>query len=368
MNSHRDISLYVQTLQGGGAEKMVVLVANALAERGYKVDLVVANMNGPYVNLVSKKVVTIELGTRGTAYSALALWKYLRKAKPPVLFSTMTNANITALLARIFFKHELWLVISERSITSNKILGKASLKKFLTGFLMKKLYPNADSIVAISKGVENDLIENFNIPAAKIRVIYNMIEETTIEGHSSELYKQIFCEEKNSPLFIAVGRLVDVKNYPLLIEAFAKIRIRCKCKLLILGDGPEKEKIEELVNKAGLSDDVVLLGFVDNPRQYMQIADVLVLTSKWEGFGNVIIEAMSVGIQVVATNCESGPGEILENGKWGRLVPLDDSEALALAMESSMKDKNPPAVKDRARMFSHEVIIEDYIEELRLES
>ena len=163
------------------------------------------------------------------------------------------------------------------------------------------------------------------------------------------------------PVILGVGRLTQAKDFPTLIRAFALVRKKHPARLMILGEGEERSKLETLVQELGLEKEVSLPGFVDNPYKYMKRAAVFVLSSKWEGFGNVLVEAMALGTPVVSTNCPSGPAEILENGRWGRLVPVGDVYALAEAIIETLDEEHHPDVANRAKDFAVELAVEKYI-------
>ena len=162
-------------------------------------------------------------------------------------------------------------------------------------------------------------------------------------------------------MILGVGRLTQAKDFPTLIRAFALVRKKRAARLMILGEGEERPKLEALVRELGLEREVTLPGFVDNPYKYMKRAAVFVLSSKWEGFGNVLVEAMALGTPVVSTDCPSGPAEILENGRWGRLVPVGDVYALAEAIIETLDEEHHPDVANRAKDFAVELAVEKYI-------
>jgi glycosyltransferase involved in cell wall biosynthesis len=163
------------------------------------------------------------------------------------------------------------------------------------------------------------------------------------------------------PVILAVGRLTLQKDFPTLIRAFARLRARRSARLVILGEGELRDELEALVAELGLTADVALPGFVDNPFSWMRGSALFVLSSAWEGFGNVLVEAMACGTPVVSTDCPSGPAEILENGKWGRLAAVGDAEALARAIAEALDDPNPPDVRARAAFFSVERSVDAYL-------
>jgi glycosyltransferase involved in cell wall biosynthesis len=187
------------------------------------------------------------------------------------------------------------------------------------------------------------------------------VDVTNIRQKAEEPLTHPWFSSNQPPVILAVGRLVKQKDFDTLIRAFGLVRKERPARLMVLGEGREREKLLALIKNLGLEQDVTLHGFVENPFKYIKHAAVFVLSSLWEGFGNVIVEAMALGTPVVATECPSGPSEILEEGKWGRLVPPGDVDALAQSIIDTLDDSNPPAVASRAEEFSVEKAIDGYL-------
>jgi len=206
----------------------------------------------------------------------------------------------------------------------------------LKRYLIKKAYSDADAVIVVSRGEQDDLIQNFNIPATKIVVLYNPLDRSKIRELSAENSGIHF----EMPMVVSVGRLVYQKGFDILIRAFRKVRDHTVAKLLIVGDGEKKEELISFANSLKLQDDVVFLGMQMNPFQFMRGAEVFCLASRYEGFGIVILEAMALGLPVVVTDCPSGPAEIVENGKYGLLVPPENVDALAGALTRILSDPN----------------------------
>jgi glycosyltransferase involved in cell wall biosynthesis len=244
--------------------------------------------------------------------------------------------------------------------------GRATIR--LMPYLVRKLYPRADGIAANSKGVADDLAQVIGVPEERIQVIYpSVVTADLFERAQAPVDHPWFCQGQPR-IVLGAGNLIKQKDFPTLIRAFAKIRHTHQVRLVILGEGKERPQLSGLIQDLGLEEDVVLLGFVDNPYAYMARAAVFVLSSAWEGFGRVLVEAMAVGTPVVSTNCPSGPAEILEGGKHGPLVPVGDSQALAKAIVNILD--NPPSsvvLKGRASDFSLQAVVDSCLEMLQLE-
>jgi glycosyltransferase involved in cell wall biosynthesis len=252
--------------------------------------------------------------------------------------SFITLVNVIAVLAKVFFYRQLRVVINVHDVTS-QILEHSKLRRF-ERFLLKRLirfcYPWADAIVAVAQGIKRDLIESFGVPADKIVVIYNPIDVHRVRSRAAEPVIHPWFADRSMPLIIAVGRLVKLKGFDLLIRSVAQLSI--PARLAIIGDGEERAALECLVTQLGLTDRVVLLGFQENPWKYMAQADLFVLSSLTEGMPNVIGEAMALGLPVLVTDCSPGVREYLDGGRAGLLVPPGDPRALARSMEQLLSD------------------------------
>jgi len=226
-------------------------------------------------------------------------------------------------------------------------------------------YSKACKVVSVSKGVGCDLISNFGLQANKVRTIYNPIINSELYDLGQKSISHPWFEPQQPPVILAVGRLSFEKDYPTLIRAFQRVRQQRSVRLLILGEGGERSKLEGLVRALGLGEDVELPGFVPNPYAFMRKASCFVLPSLFEGFGNVLVEALAMGCPVVSTDCPTGPTEILEGGKWGTLVPVGDYEAMAAAilgkLEINRKD-TPPLLNSYLQRFELEEVMLQYLD------
>jgi glycosyltransferase involved in cell wall biosynthesis len=262
------------------------------------------------------------------------------------------------------------VVVSERSNLSLDIkignpLGN-QMKSNLIPLAIRFLYPFADSIIAISHGVARDLATTAKLSLESIEVIYNPTISPQLSEKSQESIGHPWFAPGQSPVVLGVGRLEQQKDFPTLIHAFAKVRQMQTAKLVILGSGREEKKLLSLVNELKLNEDVAMLGFVDNPYAYMAKSAVFVLSSAWEGFGNVIVEAMAVGTPVVSTNCPNGPEEILDNGKYGELVPVGDSQAMAEAILRVLLGEIKSVDSDWLEQFKLETVAQKYLDVLQI--
>jgi len=363
----KKIALFVPSLRGGGAERVMVNLARGFVERGLRVDLVLAKAEGPYLFQVPPEVRVIDLGARRTLYSLPGLVRYLRREQPQAMLSALNHANIVAIWAKHLARVKTRLVVSEHSTLSRSTENTQLIRAKFMPFLIKIFYPHANAVVAVSRGAAEDLTARTGMPAGKIRVIYNAVITPELFAKAQEPLDHSWFRPDEPPVILGVGRLTTQKDFPTLIRAFALVRKRRSARLMILGEGEERPKLEALVRELGLEKDVALPGFVDNPYKYMKRAAVFVLSSRWEGFGNVLVEAMACGTPVVSTDCPSGPREILEDGRWGKLVSMGNPGALARGIIEALS--NPAGSEDlqkRAKAFSLEKIVPQYLEILKV--
>ena len=362
------IAILIPSLRGGGAERAMVSLANGIVGQGYTVDLVLAEAVGVFEKEVSDKVRIVDLGSHRMLASIPKLVAYLHKTKPDALLSAMSHVNLMAIWAHRLAGAKSRIVISERSTFTqamNGLKGRGTAA-WLIPKLVRISYPMADAVVSVSEGVHNDLLQHVQLRPEHAHVIYNPIVDESLSDRASEPLEHPWFQPGEPSVILAVGRLTEAKNYPLLIKAFARLQTQRSCRLLIIGEGPLRNSLQALVQELGLADHVSMPGFAENPFPFMRLASVFVLSSSWEGLPGALIQAMACGCRVVSTNCPSGPAEILENGKWGALVPVDDEAALAAAILDSLNDPHPPDVRLRAQFFSVDHAVQAYLDCLRL--
>jgi glycosyltransferase involved in cell wall biosynthesis len=355
------IAILIPTLDGGGAERSMVQLANGLASLGFNVHLVVAlNADGVYKKEVGEGVSLFDLRARRFRYVPYRLHRYMIVHKPNIAVTALMNDWVLAM--KLIMGYSTKVIISERIAFSESFGKQSGFMSKLMVFLSRKLYPHADRIVGVSRGVSDDLLRIGLARNEQIRTIYNPV--------MNDQFFRMLGEKPSMPLlhgeipnFIAVGRFAYQKNYPVLLNAFALVRKNRPCRLIILGEGLLRTAMERQIESLGLRDDVLMPGFIGNPFPYMSGADCFVQASKFEGLPGTLIQALACGVTPVSTDCPSGPAEILENGKYGILVPVDDVEALARGMENALANPLPPALlKERSCVFSEENCVNAYID------
>lgn len=340
-------------------------LAAGLALHGYPIDLVLAQAEGPYMEQIPKSVRVVELNVRHrrsfrTLYSLPALLRYLRHERPHALLSGL-NANFVALWARRITGIPQRLVISEHNTFSRQNEQLPGGYRRLMVQLVRYCYPWADGIVAVSKGVAEDLAQVSGIGRDRIHVIYNPIVTPELEAKTKDLLKHPWFDSSEPPVVLSVGRLTVQKDFGTLIEAFARLRQTRAARLLILGEGEERPMLEARVRKFALEKDVQFPGFVPNPYPYMAQAALFVLSSKWEGLPTVLVEALYCGAPVVSTDCPSGPSEILQDGRYGQLVEVGNVASLAQAMEKMLDNTTSAPARESWQPFELETVVDQYM-------
>ena len=324
------VALLIPDFCGGGAEKMMLNLCDALLKGGHRVDLVVLKRRGLYEAMVPGAANVIELGAGRMLKGVTRLAAYLRQTRPRVLVSTMFHANICALLARRLACVDTRVVIRiENNMTEH--IRREPAPTAAIGFayhLMPYIYPRADRIIAVSQGVADDLARRCRIPVNRIDTVYSPVLTPFYYKLLQEPIDDPWFAGDAPPVILSVGRLTRQKDFKTLIRAFAIVRKMREARLIIIGEGEERQPLERLAADAGVGADVRLPGFLDNPYKYMRHSAVFVISSAWEGFPNVLVEAMGTGVPVVATDCPSGPSEILKDGRYGSLVPWENTGKL----------------------------------------
>lgn len=362
------IAIYLPSLRGGGAERAMVTLANGFADQGLKVDLVLARAEGPYLSEVSSAVRVVDLQSSRVLTSLPSLVRYLRREHPRAMLSALSHANVIAIMACMLSRITVRLVVSERSNLSMSSSKPQNWRARIVLSLMHRIYRRAEGVVAVSRGVADDLAKTIDLPRDRISVVYNPVVTPELIEKSGMLLEHSWLGEGKPPVILGVGRLTRAKDFATLICAFERVRAHRDCRLVILGEGELRAELEQLVVSLGIQDSVQLPGFSDNPFVWMSRVRLVVLSSRWEGLPNVLIQAMACGAAVVSTDCCSGPDEILEWGKWGTLVPVGDMEALAQAMAAVLDTPHEqlPDVRRRAEDFRQELAVDGYLKVLGL--
>jgi glycosyltransferase involved in cell wall biosynthesis len=264
--------------------------------------------------------------------------KYLNKERPQVIISALPHANLILIIAKMLCRSNTKVVISERSIMSR--YKKANFKLRLMLKIMRCLYPFADRAIAISKTVAHDLTANRRYPSKYLSIIHNPVNLERVRKLKNRPPKHEWLLNKSTPVIVSAGRLVWEKNHEMLIRSLASIS-GSPARLIIYGEGVLRGKLEALVAELQLKERVELPGFIDNPFAEFASCDLVVLPSKSEGFGNVIIEALACGSPVIATRATGSIADEIEDGIAVKLVDIDDHLRLGTIMDASLSCSKP---------------------------
>ena len=366
----KSILFFLPYLGGGGAQRVFINILKALDKNKYNLTLVVIDKDGPYLSQIPAQVKLIELNSKRVLLSSLELKRLFSKYKPDIIISGLNYANIIVALSVKWAKVPSKLILTEHSSYSGKNVQTNKIKYLMFKKLIKLSYKFADNIVCVSKGISEEVRQLTGIKQCEdiIKVIYNPIVDKELTFKSIENVKDAWINNKNFKVIISMGRLTKQKDFPTLIKAFAKYLAsnrNTKVKLIVMGEGESRPELERMVNDLRLNNYVNLLGYVDNPYAYLSKADLFVLSSRSEGFGNVIVEAMACGTPVISTNCPTGPGEIIEDGINGFLVPVGDEEKLAKKISEvinneGLQRKIAKNAFSRAQDFKVSKIVREY--------
>ncbi len=343
-------------------EKIRIQLAHRFASLGHDVEFVLQNKRGEWLDCLPSGVPVIGLGARQLRSTVRPLVSYLRARRPGALLAAMWPLTSIAVWARDLGRVPMRVVISDHTDYSASKMSATSAGRFKLQTTMRLTYPRADGVVAVSHGVARSVARFSGLRAERINVVHNPVRLPSAEERQCPCEAAQDWADHAGPRLIAMGSFKEPKNFPLLLRAFETVRKQVDARLLILGEGDLRGELEGLVRDLGIQDDVSMPGFVARPWPYLARADLFVLSSSWEGFGNVIIEALACGTPVVSTDCPSGPREILGDDRYGRLVPVGDARSLAAAIVSGCSEShNREALRRRAAEFSVENAADCYL-------
>ena len=399
----RRIALLLTDLNGGGVQKVTLALARGLVERGHQIDIVLYRAQGVLEPQVPPEVHIHHLDVASPYQSRLAalqadpaalprllmpillarrpphglnrmpaLAAYLRDRRPDALIASAPNCNLAAVWAKRLAGVETRVLITEHTAPSMALTKTSHWRNRFLPKLMHRTYQQADSIVAVSRALADDLAKVADIPRQRISTIYNPVVGPQLHCLAREPIDHPWFEPGQPPVILGAGRLSPQKDFPTLVRAFAELRRTSNVRLMILGGATGGSKTElrqsdlaAMATGLGVGDDVALPGYMPNPYPYMARASVFALTSAWEGFGNVLVEAMACGCPVVATDCPTGPAEILDGGRFGPLVPVGDAPALAAAIASVLANPtDAQLLRQRADEFTIERSVDAYLHAL----
>jgi glycosyltransferase involved in cell wall biosynthesis len=349
----KKVAIFMQSLTVGGSERATLNLVKGLVQQGVLVDILLADRSGELLSELPPQVTVVDLHGKRVLFSLFPLVRYLRSHRPVILHSILTHASLIAVWAALLARVHTPVIVSQHNMLSLSLASEPSIRNRWIKRLARLFFRYADAAICVSRGVAEDFIATTRMPPRKVHVIYNAVVPADVQELGRQALSHPWFTHQDLPVILAVGRLAPQKDYPTLLRAFAAVCQKKPARLLILGEGVERPHLEMLARQLGLAGQVQMPGIVQNPFAYMAQAQLLVLSSKWEGFGNVLVEALACGTPVVSTDCRSGPREILDDGRFGRLVPVGDAESLAAAILETLKSVPDRALlKQRAQGFT----------------
>lgn len=382
----KKIAIFISSFRAGGGEINMINLANNFVDRGFKVDLLVMKPVGKCRDMIKSSVNIVNVDSGRIIFSIPRIISYLRKNRPNFIIATDEFSHIISLTSvklSLVRTKTVFRVGNMFSILFSRYKG---LKQgVIIPFIAKRIYRYADIFIANSFGVADDIENFFKISKKKINIIHNPKKIKKIIEMSKKDAGHNWVDEKDLPVILFAGRLREQKNIPILIRAFAETSSRIPSRLLLIGIGRERARLERLVKELNIDKFVDFFGFSENPYSFMSKVDIFATTSIWEGFSNSLQEAMICGAPVIATDCSSGPREMIapdtdplhrmnsgvEYGKYGILVPMNKVEEVSTAMENLLKNKE---IKEkysklsslRGESFNSNKIFDQYLEALNL--
>ena len=352
------IAFFLPKMATGGAERMRIALAASFLAKGHEVDFVFQQATGELISQIPPGAAVIDLGSIRARNSLIPLLKYLRYKRPDALISSFFEQNVVAALASLLAGSRKRTFITQHNNFSSET--SSSLLRFRAAVYRIAIGLTARTI-AVSEGVARDLVNVAHCDPARLKVVYNPACPLNHSELSNGLVEQEFASQPH-PLVISVGRLTHQKGFDILLEAFALARRERELRLAVIGVGEDEGKLRQLAKELDIENCILWLGFKPNPLAYISKSNIFVMSSRYEGFGNVLVEALACGVPVVSTDCPSGPSEILKAGEFGRLVAVDDAKALADAILETLD--NPvqrSLLQSRAEEFSADRISEEYL-------
>jgi glycosyltransferase involved in cell wall biosynthesis len=358
------VAIYLHDLAGGGVERQSLIIAEEFRRHGADVTLVLHRLRGQLLDQVPPGLRIVDLSSSRTLLDIPRLIRFLRKEKPDILLSNVDLNNVAALLAKgISFSNTKLVICQHNPISANFVANETWLYRYIA-LSYRLLSPLISGAVGVSGGVAQELESIARLPADRVITINNPVVGPDFTERADEVADHPWFQWPEGPVFVTAGRLVAQKDHETMIRALAIHRRRSAGRLIILGTGPLRDKLSDLVVRLNLTEAVDFLGFRANALPYFRQADAFLMSSRCEGFGNVIVEALGCGTPVISTRCNHGPAEILDGGRYGVLVEMENPAALAEAMDqvATLRERFPAEMlRRRAGDFSYAACASRYM-------
>lgn len=355
------ISIILPNLGGGGAERVMLDLAREFARLGHTVEFVLMQATGDLLSEAQRDFVVVDLATPRARNAPYALSRYFRSRKPSAVIANMWPVTSAAVIAKVLARNSCHLMLVEHNTLTQQYASWGRLHALILSASVTVTYRFADNIAAVSEGAAEDTARVARVASERVAILHNPIPRRPMPRPEEIARAEAIWAIPPGQRILTVGNLKDQKNHPLLLRAFAEIA-RPNKRLMLLGQGRNAVILKALATELGIADRVIFPGFHADPSPFYATADLFVLSSDYEGFGNVIVEALSFGLSVVSTDCPSGPSEILEDGRFGCLVPVGDAASLARAMVDALAvSVDRDALIRRASDFAPEIAARKYL-------
>lgn len=356
------ISILLPDLRGGGAERVMIDLAHEFSNLGQDIEFVLMQTTGDFMPVAQRKFQIFDLGVPRTREVPSALARYLRARKPDAVIANMWPLTSAAVIGRAMSQHECRLLLMEHITLTQQYSSWGRVHAGMMAASMAATYRFADLVAAVSEGAAKDTARLARLSSERVKVLHNPIPQRRAPSSEAMEHAEALWVCPPGQRILTVGSFKDQKNHPLLLSAFADLGYP-EARLMLVGQGAKETSLRAMAAELGITDRVVFAGFHLDPTPFYQTADLFVLSSDYEGLPTVLIESLACGTPVVSTDCPSGPAEILENGRYGVLVPVRDAQALACAMKEALAaPHDPDLLKQRASDFAPEIAAKRYLE------
>lgn len=361
------IALLLSSLHGRGVQRVRLTLARAFVSIGLEVDLVVADYSGAMEPDIPPGVNIYRLDARRMAFAVVKMARYFRERKPDAVLSAQDHVNVAAILARMLSRQRFELATSMHVMPADDANRPILTRAHWMPYVIRLLYPFSDQVIAVSQDIASDLEDVSGFPRRNVLVVHNPVDVEHVRKLGAEPLSHPWFADSDAPVIIGVGALGAKKNFSVLIDAVVAVRKTRPVRLVLLGEGPYRARLEKQIVDNDAADYIELAGYVTNPAAYMARAAMLGLTSTSEAFGNVLTEAFACGCPVVSIDCHGGPSEILANGRFGELVDGYDPEDYAAAICRTLdRPRDVDRLLNRAREFDVKIVAEKYLRILKL--